>query len=120
MSYIRPSVEAEKTVTDGRTSVNYEFVEKVSDLYLFRSVKDILKDSQVLREMIENGEMGIIPAKYAISKAVMSCFIMNRGFLMKKLITMSECIVDPEMLSIPELTRLLDGAVAPRPIALVK
>ena len=66
LNKIQPSVYYEKTVRDERNSKNGEFVEKVSRIQVKRSVESIIKQSIVLREMIENKEVGLIGAIYDI------------------------------------------------------
>lgn len=63
---IQPSVHHEKSVTENRTSQNAEFVERVMDIQVRRTVTEILEQSRVLREMIDNGEIGLIGAVYDI------------------------------------------------------
>jgi carbonic anhydrase len=57
---IEPAVEAETTVKENRSSANPEFVEKVSQINVRRTVQEILNRSEILREMAEKGEIGIV------------------------------------------------------------
>lgn len=67
LANIYPAVKAETSVTENRNSKNEEFVEKVCDLHLRQSVHYLLQSSRVLKGMIDNGEVGVIPAKYDLS-----------------------------------------------------
>lgn len=60
ISKIEPAVEAETTVKENRSSANPEFVEKVSQINVRRTVQEILNRSEILREMVEKGEIGIV------------------------------------------------------------
>ncbi len=63
---IRPAVEGESTVTENRTSSNSEFVNKVTHLHVQNCVQDVIQGSPILREMLDNGEIGIVAATYNI------------------------------------------------------
>ena len=60
LTKIRPAVEDELTTTDNRNSDNGEFVEKAATINVNRTVKAITERSPILKEMIENGQMGIV------------------------------------------------------------
>lgn len=64
---IKPAVEAENTVHEERNSKNAEFVYKVTDLNVDMGVKRILEGSEVIRALVEKGEVGICPAVYDIA-----------------------------------------------------
>lgn len=64
---ITPAIDAEKTITDNRTSSNSEFVEKVSTINVKRTVDAIMAQSPILKEMIEKGEIGIAGGTHDIS-----------------------------------------------------
>ncbi len=66
LNKIQPAVFHEKTVGEGRNSQNPEFVEKVMNLQVRGSVAGIIEQSRVLREMIENKEIGLVGAVYDI------------------------------------------------------
>jgi carbonic anhydrase len=60
LSKIQPAVYDEKSVVENRNSSNSEFVEKVATINVKRTVTSIMERSPILKEMIENGELGII------------------------------------------------------------
>lgn len=70
LNKIQPSVYYERTVTENRTSENREFVEKVSRIQVKRSVELVIEQSVILREMIENGQVGLIGAIYDVKTGV--------------------------------------------------
>ena len=57
---IKPAVNAEKTVAKDRDSSNKDFVEKVTNINVSLTVKEILAQSPILKEMIDKGEVGIV------------------------------------------------------------
>jgi carbonic anhydrase len=59
---IQPAVSNEKSITLYRTSKNKEFVEKVTILNVKQMVTKIVDESPIIKEMIENGEVGLIGA----------------------------------------------------------
>lgn len=60
LSKIQPAVYEEQTETENRSSSNAAFVEKVATINVKRTVIAIMERSPILKEMIQNGEIGII------------------------------------------------------------
>ena len=71
---IQPSIYMERTVRDGRTASNPEFVEKVARIHVRRSVETVIERSPVLREMIEKGEIALIGAMYDVETGAVEFF----------------------------------------------
>ena len=67
LSKIQPAVSDEKSETENRSSSNAEFVEKVASINVKRTVNAIMERSPILKEMIQNGEIGIIGGMHSIS-----------------------------------------------------
>src|SRR5690606_9023535 len=67
LTKIRPAVDDELTIKENRTSGNAEFVEKVAAINVRRTVKSIMQRSPILKEMIENGEIGIVGGTHDIT-----------------------------------------------------
>ena len=67
LSKIQPAVYDEKTETENRNSSNAEFVEKVASINVKRTVIAIMERSPILKEMIQNGEIGIIGGMHNIA-----------------------------------------------------
>ena len=67
LSKIQPAVYDEKSVTHERNSSNSEFVEKVAAINVKRTVKAIMERSTIVKEMFENGTIGIIGGMHDIS-----------------------------------------------------
>jgi carbonic anhydrase len=72
LNKITPAVYAEKTIKENRTSSNPEFVDAVTHIHTDRSVQAIMEQSYILREMILNGEIGIIGAVYDVETGVVT------------------------------------------------
>jgi carbonic anhydrase len=72
LNLIQPAIYFERTVTENRTSSNVEFVDKVAHLQVRRSVEGVIERSMVLREMIEQGTIGLIGAMYDVSSGAVS------------------------------------------------
>ena len=70
LNKIQPSVYRERTVKENRTSKNAEFVEKVAQLQVRRSVEQVLEHSVILREMVEKREIILISAHYSVETGV--------------------------------------------------
>jgi carbonic anhydrase len=67
LSKIQPAVFDEKTETENRSSGNNEFVEKVSTINVKRTVHAIMERSPILKELIENGSIGIVGGTHDIA-----------------------------------------------------
>jgi carbonic anhydrase len=63
---ITPAVEIEKSVLSDRNSSNSVFVEKVAVLNVSNSVRAVLDQSPILRELINKGNVGIVGAMYDV------------------------------------------------------
>ena len=74
LSKIRPAVDDEETITQNRNSSNAEFVEKVCIINVKRTVKSILERSPILKEMIENGEIGIVGGTHDLTTGQVTYF----------------------------------------------
>lgn len=72
LNKITPAVYAEKTIKENRTSSNPEFVDAVTHIHTDRSVQAIMEQSYTLREMILNGEIGVIGAVYDVETGVVT------------------------------------------------
>lgn len=79
LAKIQPAVDAEKTITENRTSSNDEFVEKVTAINVQRMVHAIMERSPILKKMIETGECGIISGNHDISTGKV-CFYRDTMF----------------------------------------
>jgi carbonic anhydrase len=67
LSKITPSIEEEKETLENRTSTNTKFVENVANINVRRSVREILKRSEIIKQLVEEGKVGIIGAMYDVS-----------------------------------------------------
>lgn len=74
LTKIRPAVDAEKTVTGERNSGNAEFVEKVANINVKRTVQAISERSPILKEMIAAGQIGIIGGSHNIATGEVTFF----------------------------------------------
>lgn len=66
LSKIQPAVYQEKTSLKNRTSSNKVFVENVAQINMSRSVEQIIERSNLLEQMLEKGEIGIVGAMHNI------------------------------------------------------
>ena len=74
LTKIRPAVDDEVTIKEHRNSGNAVFVEKVSAINVKRTVKAIMERSPILKEMIENGQIGIVGGTHDISTGVVEFY----------------------------------------------
>jgi carbonic anhydrase len=72
LAQIKDSVSHETTETKDRTSANSIFVNKVSMLNVLHSVDQMMAQSEVIRSLMENGTIKIVPAMYDVATGVVS------------------------------------------------
>jgi carbonic anhydrase len=60
LAKIQPAIYEEKTVFEDRNSSNSVFVENVATLNVKRTVNSIMQRSPIIKEMIENKQLGIV------------------------------------------------------------
>ncbi|MBS1533937.1 MAG: carbonic anhydrase family protein [Flavobacteriaceae bacterium] len=66
LSKIQPAVYQETSTTSDRNASNAVFVENVAEINVKRSVKNIIERSNVLEQMLQNGQIGIVGAMHNI------------------------------------------------------
>lgn len=64
LNKIQPSVYHERTVKENRTGANPELVEKVAEIQVRRSVRAIVEQSVVLRELVDQRALAIVGGLY--------------------------------------------------------
>lgn len=74
LSKLEPAVEEETTTTENRNSSNPQFVENVAEINVRRNVHEVLDRSDVLREMVEEGQIGIVGAMYDVTTGVVEFY----------------------------------------------
>ena len=67
LSEIEPSVANEQTIKDNRSSTNDEFVQAVAKLNVKHSVEQIMERSEIIRNMVKEGKIGIAAAMYDVA-----------------------------------------------------
>ena len=64
---IQPAIEAGRSISENRTASNPQFVEEVAKINIERSVKEILDRSHIIRELVDEGKIGIGGAMYDVA-----------------------------------------------------
>ncbi len=77
LSKIRPAVEEATALTGETGSQNPEFVEKVAAINVSRTVKAIKGRSAILKEMIENGQIGLVGGMYDVGSGKVEFYEKN-------------------------------------------
>jgi carbonic anhydrase len=67
LSKITPALEEEKDTQQNRTSAKEEFVERVAEINVRKSVQEVLTRSAIIKELVEKGQVGIIGAMYDVA-----------------------------------------------------
>ena len=71
---IKPAVDGETSVTTDRNANNSKFVEKVASLNVRITQKQILKNSPILKEMIEKGEIALFGGMYDVETGIVDFY----------------------------------------------
>jgi carbonic anhydrase len=71
---IRPSVQAEQTIKEQRNGENADFVNAVSKIHACSTAQHIIEQSVVIRDLVLEGKVGIIPALYDVSTGKVNFF----------------------------------------------
>jgi carbonic anhydrase len=74
LSKIQPAVYQEKETIEARNAGNSTFVENVASINVKRSVTNIMERSPVLKQMIENGEIGIVGGMHNIETGMVEFY----------------------------------------------
>jgi carbonic anhydrase len=74
LAKLQPAVYQEKTETTNRNSGNGDFVEKVAMINVRRTVHAIMERSPILKEMIQNGEIGIVGGMYEVGSGAVDFY----------------------------------------------
>lgn len=74
LSKIQPAIRDEKTILENRTSENSDFVEKVTQINVRKTVDGILQRSSILKELIDQGKCGIISGNHDITTGKVSFY----------------------------------------------
>jgi carbonic anhydrase len=64
LAKIEPAVQEEKE--SNRTASNADFVERVSEINVRRSVAEILRRSEIIKDLVHEGKLGIVGAMYDV------------------------------------------------------
>ena len=74
LAKVQPAVYDEKTEINDRSSNNPVFVEKVATINVKRTVHAVLERSPILKEMIEQGQIGIVGGTYDVGNGQVTFF----------------------------------------------
>ncbi|MEJ7694671.1 carbonic anhydrase family protein [Daejeonella sp.] len=84
LTKIRPAVDDEMVTKENRNSSNPIFVENVAVINVKRTVTAIMQRSTILKEMIEEGQIGIIGGTHDISSGEVTFYQDTLNFGSKK------------------------------------
>jgi carbonic anhydrase len=71
---IQTSVRTESSVTENRTGDNPEFVNAVARLNVQNSVNKILEQSPIIKKLVDDGKVAIVPAMYNVSTGMVTFY----------------------------------------------
>lgn len=74
LNKIKPAVIAENTVIEDRSSKNADFVEKVATINVYHTMNRIRKESPIIKELEEAGEIKIIGGMYDVESGVVAFY----------------------------------------------
>jgi len=73
LTKIQPAVQAEKHTKEDRTGQNVGFVSQVTQLNVANTLRNIYLQSDILKEMIDNDEVGMVGALYDVYSGIVKC-----------------------------------------------
>jgi carbonic anhydrase len=71
---IQPAIDAEVSTAEDRSSTNPEFVEHVADLNVKRALQEIPKQSAILAELINKGDIALVGGMYNVETGVVEFY----------------------------------------------
>jgi carbonic anhydrase len=71
---IKPAIAEEKTVSENRTGSNQSFVDEVAKINAVQNAKQIVEKSEIIRNLVDDGRVGIVPAMYDVSTGKVTFF----------------------------------------------
>lgn len=74
LSKIKPAVEKENTVLENRNGTNPEFVNAVAKLNVHNSVNQIIHHSEVIKNLVAEGKIALVPAMYDVSTGLVTFY----------------------------------------------
>lgn len=74
LAKIEPSIKEENSTQTDRNSSNPEFVENVATINVKRTAEEIMERSDILRDLIQQGKVGIIGAMYDVTTGQVEFF----------------------------------------------
>ncbi len=74
LAQLKPAIKKVPASVQPRNSKNPAFVQKVADANVRYTVKNILEKSDVLKEMVDNGELGVVGGMYDLSTGKVTFF----------------------------------------------
>lgn len=73
LSKIKPAVQAEHHTKEERNGKNVGFVSQVTQLNVANTLKNIYLQSDILKEMIDKDEIGMVGALYDVHSGIVKC-----------------------------------------------
>ncbi len=70
LEQIQDSVRQEHTVKEERNGSNIDFVNRVALLNVYHSINQIMDQSDIIRNMVDEGNIKIVPAMYDIATGI--------------------------------------------------
>lgn len=74
LSKIRPAVMEEKTIRENRTGSNADFVNAVAKINIQNSVWQILQQSKIISDLVNEGKVMIVPAMYNVATGLVTFY----------------------------------------------
>lgn len=71
---IEPAIEAEKITRENRTATNNEFVEKVAHLNVRLTLQQIPKQSAIIADMVQSGQLALVGAMYDVETGMVQFY----------------------------------------------
>ena len=74
LSKVKPAIDAEVATKQNRNATNAKFVENVAELNVRETLKQIPAQSQIIAELLQNGEITLIGGMYNVETGVVEFY----------------------------------------------
>jgi carbonic anhydrase len=71
---IKPSVNKVHPTKGDRNSTNASFVNDVAKVNVYNSIQQIMEQSEVIRDLVDKGQVGLVPAMYDVATGKVTFF----------------------------------------------
>ena len=77
LDQIKPAIASEQETLDNRDGMNTKFVNNVAKLNAIHTAEEIVRQSSIISDLIDEGKTGIVPAMYDVNTGMVTFYEAN-------------------------------------------